>query len=259
MPSSWLVSLSGPPEPQIPLEAPHAVVSRWLDLIHKAPAKAYALSPPGHDRGRTILTVRLLDDALAGSLTRHIVVGERVRLGRHWFTVTEPPVLAGGTAWTSLGRSGRRAWELTFNSPTAFRRRNRTSPFPAPPSVITSLLERWWIIDPPTAPPFTAVDLARSLWVSDLDGHSSVMPLRDTIVSGFTGRIRYVCDGTDAQAEAVDALLSFAEYAGVGSHTAYGLGTVSLGTTWAPGTRSRAPESPVDAPGEEYPTPAVGG
>jgi CRISPR/Cas system endoribonuclease Cas6 (RAMP superfamily) len=55
------------------------------------------------------------------------------------------------------------------------------------------------------------------------------------VVSGFTGRIRYVCDrGSDAEAGTFGALLAFAAYAGAGSHTTYGFGVVSPETTWQP-------------------------
>jgi CRISPR/Cas system endoribonuclease Cas6 (RAMP superfamily) len=73
------------------------------------------------------------------------------------------------------------------------------------------------------------------VWVADLEGRSSRFSLhgdvgspKATVVSGFTGRVRYRCDGDARQARAVDALLAFARFAGVGSHTAYGLGTVRV-------------------------------
>jgi CRISPR/Cas system endoribonuclease Cas6 (RAMP superfamily) len=76
------------------------------------------------------------------------------------------------------------------------------------------------------------------VWVSDVDGHSAALRLRDTVVSGFLGRVRYVCDGSDEEAAAVDALLAFARFAGIGSHTAFGLGSVEVNPTWQPGRAS---------------------
>jgi CRISPR/Cas system endoribonuclease Cas6 (RAMP superfamily) len=87
------------------------------------------------------------------------------------------------------------------------------------------------------------------VWVSDLDGHSEVQILprtvrrggeqerREEVISGFTGRVRYVCDhGTDAEAAIFGALLAFASFAGAGSHTAYGFGVVIQEQTWQPPT-----------------------
>ena len=235
MPSRWLITLDGPASSQIPVEAPHAVVSGWLDIDHKAPVKPYSLAPPRSVGGFTALEVRLLDDGLASRLLGGAPSGGRVRLGRHWFTVIAAAALQVRTPWTDLHRRPpSRAWEVSYLSPTTFRRRTRTSPWPAPDSVLTSLASRWRAVSPATAPKVNQAT-ARSLWVSDLDGRSETLQLRETIVSGFVGRVRYVCDGSRVEAAAVDALFAFAEYAGVGSHTAFGLGTATVTPTWQPG------------------------
>jgi CRISPR/Cas system endoribonuclease Cas6 (RAMP superfamily) len=61
--------------------------------------------------------------------------------------------------------------------------------------------------------------------------------LRQEVVSGFVGRIRYVChQGTDAEAAGFDALMAFAAFAGVGSHTTAGFGVMVPEPTWQPPT-----------------------
>ncbi len=61
--------------------------------------------------------------------------------------------------------------------------------------------------------------------------------MEEEIISGFTGRVRYVCDqGSDAEAACFGALLAFAAFAGAGSHTAYGFGVVTPELTWQPAT-----------------------
>jgi CRISPR/Cas system endoribonuclease Cas6 (RAMP superfamily) len=87
------------------------------------------------------------------------------------------------------------------------------------------------------------------VWVSDIDGHSEVQiltrnvrrggqwHLEDEVISGFIGRIRYVCGrGSDAEAADFDALMAFSVFAGVGSHTTYGFGVVAPELTWQPPT-----------------------
>ena len=60
-------------------------------------------------------------------------------------------------------------------------------------------------------------------------------PRQEEIISGFTGRVRYVCDdGTGTEAACFAALLAFAAFAGAGSHTAYGFGTIVPEPTWQP-------------------------
>jgi CRISPR-associated endoribonuclease Cas6 len=230
MPSTWSVELAGPSEADIPAEAPHAVVTRWLDADHKAPVKPYSIAPPQRGAGRVLLRVNLLDDGLSDRLRDGVRPGTPVRLGQSHFTVEREPVFTRTTGWNGVV-SGPTAtsWDVTFVSPTTFRRHGRTSPWPAPESVLTSLTARWL----GSAPPHLA-DLPRvapgTLWVSDIDGHSVPFMLRGTLVSGFVGRIRYVLDqaAPESDASQVSAMMRFAEYAGVGSHTAFGLGVVTV-------------------------------
>jgi CRISPR/Cas system endoribonuclease Cas6 (RAMP superfamily) len=230
MPSRWQIHLDGPPRPAISPESVHAVVSRWLDDDHKAVVKPYAVSPPRCDATadtRTVLEVRLVDDALASRLVAHVTPDVPVRLGRHCLTVAGAPRLLDGMSWADLGRADatgtplRTTWEVSFRSPTTFRDRSRTSPWPAPESVLTGLAARWRALDPGSAPALS-VQAMRAVWVCDLDGRSEVLKLRDTVVSGFVGRIRYACEGTPTEAADVDTLFGFARYAGIGSHTTFG-------------------------------------
>jgi CRISPR-associated endoribonuclease Cas6 len=248
VPAYWQVRLTGQARNPIPLEAPHAVVSRWLDTDHKAPVKPYAVSPPRVTARETFLEVRLLDDTLAPRLQESAAPGTQVRLGSNFFTITTQPVQAKATPWPDLTHPAAtpdpthpvppRAWWLSFLSPVTFRDGDRSSPWPAPESVTRSLADRWRALHPATAPHLTITG-TRSLWVADLDGTSQPCRLAGRIVSGFVGRIRYVCDGSDAEAAAINALLRFAGYAGTGSHTAYGFGLTR--TEPEPGTR-RAPQ-----------------
>jgi CRISPR-associated endoribonuclease Cas6 len=228
MPSQWTIRLDGPTDPGFPAEAPHAVVSRWLDDDHNAQAKSFSIAPPTRFGRFLVLHIRLLDDVLSGRLTEQAVVGSSVRLGRHPFTVAAPPTLVDGASWTDLASTPpARSWEVLYLSPATFRHRNRSSPWPAPASVLTGLSVRWRLLDPVTAPAPDPQTL-RTVWVSDIEGRSEPFTLKQMIVSGFVGRLRYVCDGTPDQIAAVSSLFSFARYAGIGSHTAFGCGTVDV-------------------------------
>lgn len=226
MPSRWQVSLIGPVGVDVPVEAPHAVVSGWLDTRHDAPRKPYSIAPPFTDGGETVLGVGLLDDALAIRLTDGARPGSAVRLGRHHYRVAGPPQRTASMTWDDFGRlSPCRAWDVQFRSPTTFRRGGRSAPWPAPESVLTSIASRVPLpVDRPA-------ELARHVWVSDLDGSSDVLTIKQHLVSGFVGRVRYECDGPDPIAAQVDRLFRLAPFSGAGSHTAYGLGVVTLSPT----------------------------
>jgi CRISPR-associated endoribonuclease Cas6 len=228
VPARWEVRLAGPTDVAVPVESPHAVVSRWLDADHQASVKPYALCPPRVAAGVTILEIRLLDDALETTLRDAAPVGAAVRLGRHVFRVVTAPTPVEHKRWPEFtGWLGARAWPVRFVSPVTFRRGDRSSPWPAPQSVVRSLVDRWRALQPDTAPSVPRGGL-NSLWVSDVEGHSEALLLDGRIVSGFIGSIRYVCDGPDSDATAVDELLRFATYAGIGSHTAFGFGLVRV-------------------------------
>lgn len=269
MPSRWEVILEGPRDVPVPLGAPQAVVSGWLDdpprntgagsglparSAHAAAARAWACGPlrtglAETGRAVAVLEVRLLDDTLAGRLVRAARPGRAVRLGAGEYQVAGPARETGRASWADLRSwSGERAWQVRFVTPVCLRRGNRTAPWPAPESVARGLAERWRLLDPATAPPPPGRG-ASSVWVSDIEGHSEAHILSrraggggqarftEEVISGFTGRIRYVCDhGSEAEAADFGALLAFAAYAGAGSHTTYGFGVARPEPTWQPPT-----------------------
>ncbi len=266
--------LAGPSDIPIPLTAPHAVVSRWLDdppgrqgngpdadrarrSGHGDQARKWAAGPlridaePGGAGPAIGLQIRLFDDVLAGRLLAATPAGTRVRLGTGWFEVAGAPRLIEQSTWQALRQwPGTRAWQIRFLTPACFRRGNRTSPWPAPETIARGLADRWRLLHGATVP---AVPAPGSVWVSDIDGRSQVQTLtrtvrrsggwrsEDEVVSGFLGRIRYACDQRgDEDAVAFHALLAFAVYAGLGSHTTYGFGVIESEPTWQP------PSPPAD-------------
>jgi len=271
MPSIWEVVLAGRADTPIPLTAPHAVISGWLDdptsrpgastafgsqSEHGGRVKKWACGPPGAITGndtrtgawpRIVVQVRLLDDSLAARLNAATTPGTSVRLGAGYYQVCGPAQITAQATWPELRRwPGTRAWQVRFLTPACARRRNRTSPLLAPDALARGLADRWQQLDRASAPELTWRGTG-PVWVSDLEGHSQVQilsrrarrgsgpPHQEEIISGFTGRVRYVCDdGTAAEAACFDALVAFAAFAGAGSHTAYGFGTIAPETTWQP-------------------------
>jgi CRISPR/Cas system endoribonuclease Cas6 (RAMP superfamily) len=258
--------LAGAPDAAIPLTAPHAVVSGWLDdrgtglygpqaarSVHTDQAKKWAFGPLRAAAGSCagiVMQIRLLDDALGERLIACTASGTAVRLGSSHYRVREPAWLVEQVSWPDLCKSqGIRAWQVRFVSPACARRRNRAAPLLNPDTLALGLAERWRLLDPPTVPALPWLPGAGPVWVSDLDGHTEVQLLsrrtqrdgkpakQEEVVSGFVGRVRYVCDhGTDTEAAAFGALLAFASFAGAGSHTAYGFGVLVPEPTWQPPT-----------------------
>lgn len=263
MPSQWEVTLTGSAGAGIPLAAPHAMVSGWLDdraqypggrYDHGSQAKKWALGPlraAAGDNQAVTLQIRLLDDALTGRLLASTQAGAPVRLGTGQYQVAGSARLLDQADWPTLrAHPDARAWQVRFLTPACTRRRNRAAPLLTPDALALGLAERWRLLDPATAPALPWRPGGCPVWVSDLDGRTEVQLLprtvrgpggrerREEVVSGFTGRVRYVCDdGPVAGAGAFGALLAFATFAGAGSHTAYGFGVTALDPTWQPPTR----------------------
>jgi hypothetical protein len=277
MPSWWEVPLAGPADGAIPLLAPMAVVSGWLDdqagrlqadlgrgggrdqrdgprSGHDDQGRKWACGPlragpaaAGTSDAVMTLAVRLFDDGLSGRLEAAAKPGRVVRLGAHHYQVAGSARRTASASWQELRQwSGARSWQMRLVTPACLRRNGRTSPWLAPESVARGLAERWHRLDQATAPPLPGHG-AGPVWVSDIDGHSEVQMLTrragyggrshaaEEVVSGFVGRMRYVCDrGTDAEAADFDALMAFGLFAGVGSHTTCGLGIMVAEPTWQP-------------------------
>jgi CRISPR-associated endoribonuclease Cas6 len=273
--SRWEIQLAGPANTAIPLTAPQAVVSRWLDdpparrangtarlSGHADQARKWAWGPPrtlapagpASTATRLALQIRIFDERLERRLNQAIQPGTHLRLGTAEFEILSSPELVERASWQSLRHwPGTRAWQIRFLTPTCFRRGNRTSPWPAPETLIRGLTDRWRRLHPQTSPEQPAPGPS-PIWVSDIDGHSEAHTLtrnirkqgtwhrEDETISGFTGRLRYVCDtGTNDQAATFHALMNFAAYAGVGSHTTYGLGIIEPEPTWQPPTAQGVP------------------
>lgn len=245
MPSRWLLTLgdldleAGP----VRQEALHAVISRWFDPTreaHNAKVKPYAISPIGNGPKGPAIEIGTITESAEVALHRAARPSRRLRFGSQLATIADPPTRIATETWTKLGTaSAARAWCLQLLTPTTFRRRNRSSPWLAPETVLHGLADRWLAWSTLDAIELTRTEL-QSVWVTDLDGRNEVLQLNGSTVSGFVGRIRYECDD-EKVAKSVDRLLRLAAYIGVGSYTTKGLGVVRLEPTWAPSSRNGKP------------------
>lgn len=240
MPSRWWIPVTRVDPERVQMEQLHAAVSHWFDHTqaeHDAPVKPYALSPIGDQPGRNAegglgFEVAVLTDAAFDRLRVAARAGRDIRLGAQRGRLGLAVGLCSET-WESLAQpSGGRAWELEFVTPATFRSKDRSSPWPAPASVLRGLGQSWAAFSglPPRELTHQQLD---TIWVSDIAGQSAPMALSGLRVSGFVGRIRYQCDSRSV-ADLVDPLLRLAVYSGVGSAKAKGLGVTRLPATWQP-------------------------
>lgn len=232
MPSRWWVPVTGVRPDLVKLDFVHAAVSAWFDLSpgeHTAREKPYAVSPPASEGQIVGLEVGVLTSEMEKRLLDHAVAGERIRLGNQFGTVGRPRRIA-EQSWQKLaGCIHDRTWELAFATPTTFRRRDRSSPLPAPVTVLRGLSVSWstWSDVGPRA--LARAD-ADQVWVSELDLRSHEVSVSGLTVQAALGRVRYRCDDPRVAAQ-VGPLFRLAPYSGVGALRSKGFGVTRLTTS----------------------------
>lgn len=242
MPERWWVPLrhvTGPVKSTLL----HAAFSRWFDdpsfgqsgevvdasadvrIGHRDNMKPYSISPMSNRVGEWGIEISTLSsEARARFEDRHDTEAP-VRLGR---TITSlgPRKLLSAQSWGDLAAwDGASRWTITFDSPTCFRSGNRSSPFPVLPAMLRAPTEAWAAFGPAPVPRVTVAE-QQMVWVSDLDLQTDLIDVDGRPYRGVVGTME-VRASTEVAAR-VSALLSLAQFSGVGSFRGKGMGVVSI-------------------------------
>jgi len=244
MPSRVRIGLDLDHPEQVKTQDLHYHICRWLECdaeSHRSPQKPFALSPLSRDEQHNYsFEAGLLDDGLLIRLWRSAAAdfGRSLKFGPSSGTVSMNGFdLLGTDSYAELVASAEPVmrWTMHALSPTLWRDRNEDLPFPKAGSLIVGLNRRWGVWSPV---PLDSADRSVStngkarvarLSISDfaIESASLMRDRRDR--RGFIGQVDLVTDEADTQARArVDALMRFAEYAGVGSMTPYGFGVIAV-------------------------------
>ena len=237
MPSRWWVPVTGVSPERVTLEQVHGAISSWFDNTpgeHAAAIKPYSVSPLSGASPQLGIEVSVLTPEAVTRLRQSAIAGGQIRLGGQIGRLGTA-IQRAEQSWDALSvPTGAHSWELEFLTPTTFRRRDRSSPWPAPAAVLRGLSESWGAWSQLPRRDLTHQD-ADSVWVSDMAGQSHPMTLAGTRISGFVGRVRYQCDDPTL-AVVVDPLFRLAPFCGVGSAKAKGLGVTRLRSIRQPQT-----------------------
>ncbi len=123
-----------------------------------------------------------------------------------------------------------RRYEVEFLTPCTHRQDGQYALFPSPGLIVNSISKRYSAyahgvsIDDPQA----MEQIARHMRIVRYSLHTAVYYLEDTKITGYTGRLTLVIRGPEQLARLAGALLSFAEYCGIGIKTALGMGAVKI-------------------------------
>ncbi|MFT4124891.1 MAG: CRISPR system precrRNA processing endoribonuclease RAMP protein Cas6 [Gordonia sp. (in: high G+C Gram-positive bacteria)] len=239
----WLIPVGGIDPRKVKLSYLHAVVSGWMedDLDdHRAERKQWSLTPITQVDGVAAIHVVTLTESAYTVMASAAPAGE-IRLGSQHGVVLGRPVVAGGvTVDDILDTPVERAHCVVFRTPTALRNKDCISPLLEPYRLVGSAVKRWNSLVADSARQLEHGVAPSEIWVSDLDGRNEVMKVHGITVSGFVGRMRFVCENDNA-AQLFSRIWAFAEHAGIGAYTPHGLGCVAREDTWQP----REPRRPA--------------
>jgi len=240
----WAVPVAGIDPARVTFDQLHGVACTWLDddTDHRQPrSKPWSVRPITIIDGITIVEVSTLTGAAERVLHDRVQRGKPLRFGSQQGSIVAAPYPIVKLTWDAILRApSSEAWSIAFLTPTSFSKgRNKFSPWPDPMSLAWSMMTQWNAVCPS---PDVELRVERrklaAIWVSDVDGRNEIISVKSLTVSGFRGRIRYVCDDP-AIAPVFSALLNLATFAGVGRYATHGLGTIALEPTWSPVDRDR--------------------
>jgi hypothetical protein len=101
-------------------------------------------------------------------------------------------------------------------------------------AILGSLRRTWQHLHPDDVPDLSLDVTPEPVWMTDIEVTSQVVRIDNRVVSGFTGRLRFVCDADTEIANAVDRLVTLAPFAGVAAYTTRGFGVTRPEATRPP-------------------------
>ncbi|WP_088889834.1 CRISPR system precrRNA processing endoribonuclease RAMP protein Cas6 [Leptolyngbya ohadii] len=228
----------------------HAQVMHWLSVkdsslasqIHNSQESPISLSGLiGHRRkgnvqpdDRFYFRISLLDGGLIYPLLAGIEAGEAEPITLAGFpfvlcgidSLPGTHAAAGSSDYTLLAKTPHISGDITlqFLSPTSFKQKQVTQPFPLPELVFGSLLRRWNTFAPLDLQ-FSAIEWQG--FVSAYELKTYAFKLEGGAEIGAQGIVRYRFPNVE-QARVATVLAHFAQFSGVGRKTAMGMGQAKL-------------------------------
>lgn len=123
-----------------------------------------------------------------------------------------------------------RRYELEFITPCTHRRDGRYTLFPSPDLIVSSISRRYSAHARGVSVDDSAAmeQIARHMRIVRYSLRTAVYFLEDIKITGYVGRITLVIGGPEQLVRLAGALLSLAEYCGIGIKTALGMGAVKI-------------------------------
>jgi len=126
--------------------------------------------------------------------------------------------------------SGSRDVTITFHTPCSFKISGNNVNLPEIGFIYNNLLNKWnSFAKEVSIDDKDAIDhIIQNTYVSDFNIKGNSYSLESTRKKGFTGKIKLKLKGPDPLVSLCNLVFSFAEYSGIGSSTALGMGGISV-------------------------------
>lgn len=206
------------------------------EMLHSSrlrPFSQYVLPQPGQ-----VLhwVIGMWDTEIAGHIVQAVLPLTRIELQQKGLTLevtgTQRFVQSEQEYFRRFFAAGApcRRYELEFLTPCTHRQDGRYALFPSPDLIVHSISKRYsaYTQDVSIDDPLAMEQIARHMRIVRYSLRTAVYFLEDTKITGYTGRITLVISGPEQLARLAGALLSFAEYSGIGIKTALGMGAVKI-------------------------------
>ena len=208
-------------------------VAETLHHSRLRPFSQFVLPQPGQDLSWVI---GMWDTEIAGHIGQAVLPLTRIELQQKGLTLevtgTQRIVQSEQEYFSRFFTAGApcRRYELEFLTPCTHRQDGQYALFPNPDLIVNSISKRYsdFTHDVSIDDPQAMEQVARHMRIVRYSLRTAVYFLENTKITGYMGRITLVIRGPEPLARLAGALLSFAEYCGIGIKTALGMGAVKI-------------------------------
>lgn len=206
------------------------------ELLHRGGIKPFSISINSHFRyperevKRFGIVFNLLDNSLYPKISRFFLGCGEFTVGgvKAEFSSVKPLEVETYSAVLEKAEPSRDIL-MDFLSPTAFKRGSFDYPLPEPKLLFSNLLKKWNAFSPVKFNEEFYRKLPKLLTVSGCWIKTRKVEVMDVAkFTGFTGRVLFYATGEGEELRALNALVRFAEFAGVGRKTTMGFGSVRV-------------------------------
>ena len=213
-----------------------ALSDEVAELLHESQLKPYSQYVLPDSEQSLIWTIGMWDNEVAQHIIQAVMTMTRIELKHKGINIDVT-----GTQRISVSKidffneffsikKPCRRYEIEILTPCSNKQQGEYALFPTPELIINSLNKRYnaYINDISLDDTEAMQQIAQNIRIVRYSLRSAVYYLENTKITGYMGKITIIIRGPEQLARLAGALISFAEYSGLGIKTALGMGGVKV-------------------------------